>query len=83
MNDLGLGRFVGLMAAFLGQWLGRGTAGRLAVIFTFTMLAVAGLWIGANLARLVDDPALSRDVAACGLYMVTGVVFWRLLRARG
>ena len=83
MSDLGLSRFIGLMTAFLGQWLAAHLARPVAVIMTFTMLVVAGLWIGSLLAGLVNDPALSRDVAACGLYMVTGAVFWRLLSARG
>lgn len=83
MGDLGLGCFIGLMTAFLGQWLAAHRARPAAVIVTFAMLTVIGLWIGSILAGLVDDPAFSRDVAACGLYMVTGAVFWRLMRARG
>ena len=81
LGDLGLGRFIGLMTAFFGQWLAADLARRAAVTVTFAMLVVMGLWTGSILAGLVNDPAFSRDVAACGLYMVTGVVFWRLIRA--
>jgi len=82
LSDLGFGRVTGLVAAFLGQWLSRDTAQRVAVLFIFATLGIMGLWIGAQLARLVNDPSLSLDVAACGLYMVTGAVFWRLIRAQ-
>jgi hypothetical protein len=83
VGDLGLGWFIGLMTAFLRQWLAEHRARPAAVIVTFAMLTVIGLWIGSILAGLVDDPAFSRDVAACGLCMVTGVVVWRLIRAQG
>ncbi len=83
LGDLGFSRVTGLVAAFLGQWLSRDKAERAAVLFVFATLGIIGLWIGSQLARLVNDPALSLDVAACGLYMVTGAVFWRLIRARG
>jgi hypothetical protein len=81
VGDLGLGRFIGLMTAFLGQGLAAHLARPAAIIVTFAMLAVVGLWIGSVVAGLMDDPMLSRDIAACGLYMVTGAVFWRLMRA--
>jgi hypothetical protein len=83
LGDLGLSRFIGLMTAFLEQGLAAHLARPAAVAVTFTILAVVGLWTGSLLAGLVDDPTVSRDVAACGLYMVTGAIFWRLLRARG
>jgi hypothetical protein len=83
VDELGLGRFIGLMTAFLGQGLAAHRARPAAVIVTFAMLTVFGLWLGSILAGLLNDPALSRDVAACGVYMVMGAIFWRLMRARG
>jgi len=80
VNNRMFDRVIDAMTAYFGRWLTRETARRAAVFFIFGALVVVGLWIGTQLSRLVDDPALSRDVAACGLYMVTGAVFWRLLR---
>jgi hypothetical protein len=82
VGDLGLGRFIGLMTMFLGQGMAAHRARPTAVVVTFAMLVIVGLWIGSVLAGLVNDPVLSRDIAACGLYMVTGVIVWRLIRAR-
>jgi hypothetical protein len=80
VNDRIFGRVIDAITTYFAQWLARETARRAAILFTFGTLVVTGLWIGTQLSRLVNDPELSRDIAACGLYMVTGAVFWRLLR---